>query len=285
MKRILFTGLLFLGLQMQAQVMTPAFSQRAEISQIFGLTKVTVDYGRPAKKGRIVFGELVPFGKVWRTGANANTIISFADDVEIENQKLAKGSYALYSIPKADSWEIIFYKTTDNWGTPQDWDENNIALKVNVTPENLANEVEFFTIESQAVNQNSGKLNLKWDRTQISLNIKVPTHEKVMESIEKSFAQETTYKPKPYDYFAASQYLYNNNIDLTKSLNYINECEELLKDKIPVYVLFHKALVLEKVGKTSEALALGKKSLELAEKTNNTEYLSSIKKFLQNLSK
>ncbi|KAF5272514.1 hypothetical protein FQR65_LT17364 [Abscondita terminalis] len=107
-----------------SQVTAPQASPKSEIEQVIGLTKVEVDYARPAKKGRLVFGDLVPYGKVWRTGANENTIVSFSDDIIIDGQKLPKGEYALYTLPKADAWEVMFYNDTKNWDTCA-WDIPN----------------------------------------------------------------------------------------------------------------------------------------------------------------
>ncbi len=107
----------------EAQVKTPQSSPKSVLTQVVGLTDVEINYSRPSARGRAIMGDLVPFGKLWRTGANENTTISFSDDVVIDGKTLKKGKYSLYTIPKAGSWEIIFYTTTDNWGNPEKWDE------------------------------------------------------------------------------------------------------------------------------------------------------------------
>src|SRR6478736_8396034 len=113
MKKAIFILALMLGsFAVQAQVKTPQPSPKAYATQIVGLTEVELEYSRPSAKKRIIFGDLVPFGKLWRTGANANTTISFSEDVTIDGKSLKKGKYALYSTPKADNWEVIFYSTT-----------------------------------------------------------------------------------------------------------------------------------------------------------------------------
>ena len=117
----------------EAQVRTPQASPKAIIKQTVGLTDVEIVYSRPGARGRAVFGNLVPFGKLWRTGANENTIISFSDDVMIDGKTLKKGKYALYTIPKIESWEVIFYTATDNWGLPENWNEANFWNTLNDT--------------------------------------------------------------------------------------------------------------------------------------------------------
>ena len=103
----------------EAQVKTPQASPKATSEQIVGLTTVNLEYSRPSTKGRVIFGDLVPFGKLWRTGANANSIVSFSDDVVIDGKTVAKGKYSIFTVPKADNWEVVLYKTIDNWGNPE----------------------------------------------------------------------------------------------------------------------------------------------------------------------
>jgi hypothetical protein len=130
---------------LNAQVKTPQPSPHSSLTQVVGLTEVTVDYNRPSAKGRIIFGDLVPFGELWRTGANANSTVSFSEDVIINGATVKKGKYALFTTPKADMWEVIFYTDTDNWGIPEVWDANKVAVLVNVDPVALNNAVESLT--------------------------------------------------------------------------------------------------------------------------------------------
>ena len=133
MKKIIalaFTLALFTSVN--AQIQTPAPSPFTKIEQKVGLTDVTLEYSRPSAKGRKIFGDLVPFGKMWRTGANKNTIITFSDDVTVDRQTLKAGSYAIFVTPKQSSWDVIFYTDTENWGTPSEWDESKVAVKTTV---------------------------------------------------------------------------------------------------------------------------------------------------------
>ena len=143
MKKIIFVlTSMIASYVIHAQVKTPAPSPHSVLTQVVGLTDVTVDYSRPSAKGRLIFGDLVPFGKLWRTGANSNTTVSFSEDVVINGTTLKKGKYALYTTPKADMWEVIFYTANDNWGTPENWDANKVAVLVNADPIALNNAVE-----------------------------------------------------------------------------------------------------------------------------------------------
>jgi len=166
----------------QAQVKTPQASPKSVVEQVVGLTDVTVDYSRPSTKGRVVFGDLVPFGKVWRTGANANTVISFSDDVVIDGKTLAKGKYSLYTLPKADNWEVIFYKTTDNWGNPEEWNETNVALRANAKPELTNRKLETFTIGFSNLTNDSANLDLAWETTIVSVKFEVPTQKRQLQA-------------------------------------------------------------------------------------------------------
>ena len=136
-KIVMLLAFMFANFYVTAQVKTPQASPLAKIDQVVGLTNIQIEYSRPSAKGRTVYGDLVPFGKHWRTGANANTTISFSEDVKILGKDLKKGKYALYTTPKADSWDVIFYTDTNNWGLPENWDDSKVALKVTVKPETL----------------------------------------------------------------------------------------------------------------------------------------------------
>ena len=173
----------------QAQITAPQPSPTAKVEQVVGLTDVTLEYSRPSLRGRSAFGELVPFGQTWRTGANANTKITFSTDVTIDGKKLAKGTYALYTVPNANAWDVIFYSDVTNWGTPEKWDESKVALKTSAKTMALANKVETFTIDfSDLADFTYGHLNILWDKTAVAVKIEVPTDELTVASIQKVMA-------------------------------------------------------------------------------------------------
>jgi len=131
MKKLLTIALIFaVSFAVNAQVEAPQPSPSQKVEQKVGLTDVTLEYSRPSAKGRTIFGDLVPFGKLWRTGANKNTMITFSDDVKIGGNDLKAGSYAIFVTPTASSWDVVFYTDTENWGTPRQWDDAKVAAKV-----------------------------------------------------------------------------------------------------------------------------------------------------------
>ena len=254
----------------EAQVKTPAPSPKSVLNQVVGLTDVTVEYSRPSAKGRTIFGDLVPFGKVWRTGANANTMVTFSDDVVINGTTLKKGKYALYTTPKADMWEVIFYTTTDNWGNPENWDEKKVALQTNVDPIALGNNVDTFTIGVGNLTNDSATLDISWEKTMVSVKFEVPTQKTAMASIDKALAG-----PTAGDYFSSGQYLLQSNGDLNKALDYLNKAIGMTKPgaDVPFWYQRQKSLVQAKMGDKAGAIATAKLSLAGAEKEKNNDYV------------
>ena len=208
MKNIVVALALFMiSIVGNSQVRTPQASPKTLLNQLVGLTDVEIEYSRPSARGRIVFGELVPFGRLWRTGANANTTISFSEDVVIDGKTLKKGKYALFTLPRIDTWEIVFYTKTDNWGNPDTFSEENVALRAIVKPELTARNVETFTIDINNLDNNFGVLNLMWERTLVALKFEVPTQKIAIQSIEKALAG-----PTAGDYYSSAQYFYQSNM-------------------------------------------------------------------------
>ncbi len=154
-----------LGLSVNAQIEAPQPSPSSKLEQKVGLTDVTVEYSRPGVKGRKVFGNLVPYGNLWRTGANKNTIVTFSQDVTIDGKSLKKGSYAIFTKPSASSWEVMFYNDTNNWGTPRQWDDRKVALTTNVKVQTMPMLIETFTITIDDVMNGSAVLGILWENT------------------------------------------------------------------------------------------------------------------------
>lgn len=211
-------ALLFAGFSF-AQIQFPAASSKAEVEQQIGLTKVEIEYARPNLNNRIAFGGIIPFGEVWRTGANNNTTVEFDTDVLIEGQLLYKGPYALYTIPNEKTWDLIFYKTTDNWGNPKKWDENQVALKVTVPTIKLNDKVETLTLGFDEVNTNTGNLFIAWDTTKVKAAVNTPTQQLVIQSIETQLNDNSSAR----DFYGAANYYYNNQLDLKKAQQWINK--------------------------------------------------------------
>ncbi len=280
MRKIIFVlAMMIANYAIEAQVKTPQPSPKSTLTQVVGLTNVEVVYSRPSSKGRDVFNNLVPFGKLWRTGANENTTISFSDDVVIDGKTLPKGKYALFTTPRADSWEIFFYKTTDNWGNPETWDETKVALKTTVKSENLNRNVESFTIGISNLDNNFAHLELSWEKTIVAVKFEVPTAKTAMASIDKVLAG-----PGAGDYFSSAQYLLNSNGDMTKALTYINKALEMSKDK-PFWYTRLKSLIQAKQGDKSGAIETAKISLAAAEVAKNQDYVTMNKDSIAECSK
>ncbi|TDN79836.1 hypothetical protein DET49_13518 [Salegentibacter sp. 24] len=259
----------------QAQVQAPQPSPFTKIEQKVGLTDVTLEYSRPGMRDREIFGELVPYGKVWRTGANENTKITFSDDVKIQGEELKAGTYALYTIPKQDQWEVIFYKDASNWGTPAQWNEDKIALRATAEVMELPIDMETFTIMLDDLKNNSAALNFIWDNTVASLRFEVPTEEKAMASIEKIMSG-----PGAADYFAAATYYHDSNKDLEQAYEWVNKALEMGNPNA-FWILRRKSLIAADLGKEDEAIAAAKKSLAEAEKAGNQDYVKMNKDSLK----
>ncbi len=271
MKKIIFAlAMIIFNFTIEAQVKTPAPSPKTTSNQVVGLTDVTIEYSRPSVKGRLVFGDLVPFGKLWRTGANQNSTISFSEDVVIKGATLKKGKYAIFTLPKADTWEIIFYTDTDNWGMPEVWDENKVAYKTKIAPIALGNHVETLTIAINNLTNDSGTLDISWEKTMVSVKFEVPTQKAALASINKVLAG-----PVAGDYFSAAQYLFQSEGDLNKALEYVNKALGMGKagEDAPFWYLRLKSLIQAKLGNKSGAIETARLSLAGAEKAKNGDYV------------
>jgi hypothetical protein len=251
----------------EAQVQTPAASPAAKVIQTVGLTQVEVEYSRPSIRGRQIFGGLVPFDMLWRTGANASTKITFDNDVVIAgNHELGKGTYALYTIPGEEEWTIIFHKNTTHWGTGG-YNADEDAFRFTVKPTTLDNEVESFTIGLSNINLGVGSLDISWENTQVSFEIDTKVDEMVKASIEKTLAG-----PSMNDYYQAAAYNLMADKDLEQALEWINMAMEKGGDE-NFWMVRRKALIEAKLGDYKAAIKSAKLSKELAEKAGNDDYV------------
>lgn len=271
MKKIvlfLFTGMLSLGAE--AQIQTPQPSPFTKVEQKVGLTDVTLEYSRPGMRGREIFGNLVPYGEIWRTGANNNTKITFSDDVEIGGKELPAGTYAIYTRPGEESWEVIFYNDATNWGNPEEWDESKVALTATAQVEELPFEMETFTIFLDNLKNDSAVLNFVWENTVATLPINFPTDQKAMASIEKTMSGSDI---KANEYFAAATYYHDTNKDNQKALEWVNKAIEMQGENAPFWMLRKKSLIQADLGMKKEAIETAKQSLAAAEKAGNKDYV------------
>jgi hypothetical protein len=268
MKKILIAFAFILApLLTEAQLKTPQASPKATVFQTVGLTDVEIVYCRPAARGRAVFGNLVPFGKIWRTGANENTVISFSDDIVIDGKTLPKGKYSIYTVPKIESWEVIFYSTTNNWGNPETWNEANVVLRTTIKEDALSKAVESFTIGINNLTADSATLDFAWENSSASMKFSVPTQKETLANIEKVLAGPTS-----ADYFSAAQYMYQSNADNAKAMIYIDKAMEMSTEK-PYWYTRLKSLIQARAGDKKGAIETATISLAAAEQASNQDYV------------
>ncbi len=275
MKRIFWlAACLGLVITAQAQLKTPAPSPTQNLKQDFGLGSIEINYSRPAVKGRKVFGDLVPYGSVWRTGANNATTIQFSDDVTINGVTLAPGKYGLLSIPEKDNWTLIVSKQT-NVTSPSDYKQEMDVVRVTSPVERLKDGVENFTISVNDIKPNSCVLHLAWDKTGVSLPITTDIDTKIMSNIAKVMQGE---KPP---YYNAAMYYMDNGKDLKQALAWFDKAVE--GSPTAYWVQHQRANCLAKLGKTAEAKAAAEKSKELALAAKNMDYVKLNEKLLAEL--
>ncbi len=258
-------GLMTLG--SYAQIKTPAPSPSAKIEQTVGLTDVSVTYSRPSMKGRTIMGNLVPYDKVWRTGANANTIVEFSTPVTVGGKELKAGAYALYSKPGKKSWEIYFYNDTSNWGTPREWDESKVAASITVNPIQMPINVESFTITVDDLTNDGASLGIMWEKTYVGVPFGVPANETVMASIDKVISG-----PDAGDYYTAATYLSSTDQSLDKAAEYMEKAMSMIENP-RFWQLRQQSLLLAKVGNKKGAIKAAQSSLAKAKKAGNADYV------------
>lgn len=250
-----------------AQIQTLQPSPSAKIEQVVGLTNITIDYSRPAKRNRKIMGELVPMGEIWRAGANENSTLSFSDPVKVGGKNLDAGTYSLFIRPGKSMWEVFFYTETDNWGLPEKWNTESIAVVVETEIIQLKNTIESFTISLDDLYNNGANINIKWENTKVSIPIEVPTHSKMMSSITKTIKKD----PKSRDYYNAAIYYRQSNQDLNQAKKWIAKAIEMDPDKFWMYR--QQSLILAQLNEKDIAIAAAKTSLKLAQEAGNMDYV------------
>jgi hypothetical protein len=264
----------------QAQIQTPQPSPAAEIEQVIGLTEVEVDYSRPAMRGRTIFGDLVPYGRLWRTGANQRTSFSTSTDITVQGKELKEGTYALFTIPNADSWEVIFYTDAEGNGAPRELDESKVALRVMAKPENTGYDMENFTIAfADLADGSTGMMYLMWEKTRVGLKIGTPSDKMAMKSIKDVMAGE----PSANDYFAAAGYYHKTGKDLNQALIWAGKAVEMNPEAF--WMTRQKSLIQADLGDKKGAIETAKVSLAAAEKAGNMDYVKMNKESIAAWSK
>ncbi len=275
MKKIVLLFSLFVSMGVVAQgIKTPAPSPTQTIKQDFALSSIELNYSRPTTKGRKVFGDLVPFGKMWRTGANGATKITFGEDVKVGGVAVKAGTYALYTIPNAGEWEIILNKGVNNGGLTGYKAEEDVArFKANVTP--LPFSIESFTMIISDVMPTSANIQILWENTMVNFAVVADIDSKIMKSIDAAMNVDN----RPY--FAAASYYFEAGKDMPKALEWVNKA---IDAQPSAYWMVHlKAKIQAKMGDKAGAKVTALKGIELAKAGKNDDYVALNEKLIATL--
>lgn len=270
---ILATGIAFTS---QAQLKTPQPSPFQSVTQAFGLGDIKIEYSRPSVKDRVIFGDLVPYNKVWRTGANASTKITIGDDVKIAGNALPAGTYALYTMPSQTEWQVMFYKDLTLGGNTDDYKKEDEVLNIKVKPAAMADKMETFTINVNNITPTSCTIDLLWDKTKVSIPVTTDIDAKIMKNIDKEMSDN-----KPY--YQAASYYYDNGKDLNKALEWINKAAE--KNPNAYWVLHTKAKIQYKLKDYSGAIKSAEASLAKAKESGDNSYIKQNEKLIADAKK
>jgi hypothetical protein len=276
----LFTAVLFVAsvATVHAQIQTPSASPTAELKQRVGLTDVTIVYSRPSMKDRVVFADngIVPFGQIWRTGANSATKLSFSDPVQLGGKELNKGDYAILTVPNAMEWKVMVYAYDGtNWSA---YTSKTPVAEFMAKPEKLSNKVETFTMDLNNVRNDGATIDVMWENTKVSLPLSVEVDSRVMASIDRVMAG-----PSAGDYSAAATYYFENKKDLNKALEWIQKANAM---GTPAYWTLHReALILGELGRKKEAIAVAERSMSEAMKAKDDTYVRLNKEAIAKWSK
>ena len=262
-----------------AQLKSPNASPRSNISQIIGLVSVNLDYSRPSKKSREIFGGLVPYNKIWRTGANNPTTISFSDYVKINNQLISAGEYHLYSVPTESTLDLVIYEKTDAWGSLPTFDKSKVIARVSSDFIDLPNTVETFTISFENISNNGSTLNIMWDNKLAIYNIDALTKDKMINNINNVMNNN----PSSSDYSRAAMYYFEEDIDIEKAMEWINKAYKD-SDDLRYWHLRYKALIYEKAGKLNKALEYAESGYKRAIESKAVDGINSLEIIYRRLS-
>lgn len=277
LKNVAIAAFTFAAISVSAQQLkVPAPSPLQTIKQAFALSDITVEYSRPGIKNRVVFGDVVPFGKVWRTGANAATQITFGEDVTVEGKAVTAGTYALYTVPNKDSWEVMLYKDLKLGGNVADYKKENEVLRFTVKPAQ-ATKTETFTINIADVTATTANVELIWDQTKVAFKVAADIDAKMMKNIDAALANDS----RPY--FQAASYYYDNNKDLKTALEWATKAADANPKAFWMWML--KAKIQLKTGDKKAATETAQKVITLATDAKNDDYVKMAEKLIADAKK
>lgn len=256
------------------QIKTPAPSPTQTIKQDFGIGNIELNYSRPGAKGRKVMGNVVPYGKVWRTGANSATVITFSDDVKIGDSTIKAGKYGLLSIPGEKEWTLIITKDL-NVNSPSLYKEANDVVRYTARVKKIDDKVETFTMQFGDITKDSISLDLVWEKTMVSLPITSNTDAKVMSQIESAMFKDN----RPY--YSAASYYYDNNKDMKQAMEWVNKAIDSNPKAFWQHLL--KARIAVRLNDKATAKASAEKTKELATEAKNDDYVRMANELLSSL--
>lgn len=271
---ILFSAASTAGAQ---QINMPAPSPLQKLTQDFALSEIEIEYSRPSAKGRTIYGGLVPYDQIWRTGANASTKITFGEDVTVGGKPLAAGTYALYTKPGKNSWNVMFYSDLKLGGNVANYNTANERLNITVTPKSISNSVETFTIQVANMTTNSADISLQWANTEILIPVVADIDSRIMKDID--IAINNDHRP----YYSAARYYYDNDKDLKKALEWIDKAVE--QNPKAFWVAHLKANIQYKMKDYKGAIETAEKSMNLAKEAKNNDYVALNEKLISEAKK
>lgn len=266
MKKIVFALFMMASMQLSAQALkVPVTSPLQTVKQQFALSDVSVEYGRPGARNRTVYGDVVPYGKIWRTGANGATKITFGDDVTIEGKAVKAGTYALYTIPNANEWTFMLYNDLKLGGDVSNYKTENEVLRFTAKPRVQRDAVETFTIDMQNILPTSMQIDLVWQNTRVGFTVNTDIDERIMKNIQSSVEKDN----RPY--YQAASYYYDNNKDLNKALEWVTKATEQNPDAYWIWTM--KAKIQTKMGDKKGAIVTSQKAIALAKADGDDAYV------------
>lgn len=250
------------------QLIHPKASPFSKIQQDIGLTTIVIEYSRPAARGRQIFDGLVPYGRIWRVGANESTKFNVNREIEVLGNTLLPGTYALYAFPEEFSWEVVFHKNTSHWGDGRNgYDPSEDAFRVQIKPEENTEWQENFLISFDSISHNGALMQWKWGKTSISIPIVVNTQNEMILAIEKSLESESSAQT----YYEAARYLQEEGIDSAKALQYLEKAIAIGGDTYYFYRV--KSLVEAAMKNYQGAIKSAQRSLVLAQAEGKDEFV------------
>lgn len=255
-------------LTLHAQISMPRISPSSNVHQTIGLTNFEIDYSRPGKRGRELLGGLIPYGRIWRVGANESTKFKVSHDILVNGDSLNAGVYALYAFPDEDQWEVVFHSDTSHWGDGREaYNPAKDALRISSTIYFEEDDVENFRIDFQNLDHNSGQMVWGWGTFRIAVDLTVFTDELVMLDIKKQISDN----PNALTFYQSARYLQEQDKEPLLALEYLDKAESIEGPKYYIYRV--RALVLAKLGHYEEAIRSAESSKQLADSEGKDEFV------------